>query len=127
MIKVCNNKNKSIKIGSTTIPANSSIVVTTLPSITETERLLKKGVITVTYVTDNVITDNISNQTPKNDSNSNSDNIIVANEEITHTRRRRAKKESNLLSDNVENITVSDDTNVDETTATKGDMNNASD
>lgn len=131
MIKVCNNKRKSIKIGSVTIPAYGSVLLATLPSVSDVNRLTNKGIISVFYVKDETIdttTENKVENTNKTDVVEEVNNSVTtesANDipetPVTSTRKRRTHKETVSLIDN----TTTDETN--EPNTTKGDMNNASD
>lgn len=124
MIKICNNKHKPIKLGNITIPAYGSVLLATLPSISDVNKLMNKGIISVFYVNSensNVVTKNSKtniNTSVKNNTTENIENVAETNS--TTNRKKRTHKETVSLIDNTTNETV-------ELNTTKGDMKNASD
>ena len=131
MIKVCNNKHKSIKVGNVIIPAYGSVLLAALPSVSDVNRLTNKGIISVFYVKDETTDTTTENKVENTDKTevveeiNNSVTTESANDipetPVASTRKRRTHKETVSLIDN----TTTDETN--EPNTTKGDMNNASD
>lgn len=122
MIKVISKSPISIKIGNTTVPAFSSVLLDYFPATSETSRLINKGLLSVVYIpneptvssaaTDviNVHSDNVCENTIEELSTTNV--VEDVNVDVKVTRKRKSKTST----ENVEN-----------TNLTKGDMNNASD